>query len=122
MKYRVRTKDGGELDYVSFGQVEQAWLLGLIEPDDMVFEEGKARGRRAGDIPLLVTARRSSEQVWVGSWFLWTLIGIFGATAGLALLGHPSIEAKAAGVAVVFGVASLMIHVSAKAWQRRKPH
>jgi hypothetical protein len=122
MKYRVRTRDGGELDYLSFGQVEQAWLLGLIDPDDEVVEEGRTRGRRAGDIPLLVSARRSSEQVWRGTWFLWTLIGIFGATVGLSLIGQKELELKVAGIVVVFGVTSLMIRVSAKAWERRKPH
>lgn len=122
MKYRVRTRDGGELDYTSFGQVEQAWLMGLIEPDDEVLEEGKTRWRKAGSIPLLISARRSSEQVWAGSWFLWTLIGIFGATIGLGLLSQSELEYKAAGAVVAFGVASLMIHVSVKAWDRRKPH
>jgi len=122
MKYRVRTRDGGELDYTSFGQVEQAWLMGLIEPEDEVLEEGKTRWRKAGSIPLLISARRSSEQVWAGSWFLWTLIGIFGATIGLGLLSQSELEYKAAGAVVAFGVASLMIHVSVKAWDRRKPH
>jgi hypothetical protein len=122
MKYRVRTRDGGELDYTSFGQVEQAWLMGLIEPDDEVLEEGKTRWRKAGSIPLLISARRSSEQVWAGSWFLWTLIGIFGATVGLGLLSQKELEYKAAGAVVAFGIASLMIHVSVKAWDRRKPH
>lgn len=122
MRYRVRTRDGGELDYASFGQVEQAWLLGLIDPDDELLEEGKSRWRKAGSIPLLVSARRSSEQVWRGTWFFWTLIGIIGATVGLALLGREEFELKVAGVVVAFGIASLMVHVSVRAWERRKPH
>ncbi len=122
MRYRVRTRDGGELDYASFGQVEQAWLMGLIDPDDELLEEGKTRWRKAGSIPLLVSARRSSEQVWRGTWFLWTLIGIFGATVGLTLLSKKELEFKIAGVVVAFGVASLMAHISVKAWERRKPH
>lgn len=123
MRYRVRAKDGGgELDFESFRQVEEAWLLGLIDPDDEVLEEGKARWRKAGSIPLLVSARRSSEQVWRGTWFLWTLIGILGATVALSLMAKPALEFKIAGVVVAFLVASLMIHVSVRAWERRKPH
>lgn len=122
MRYRIRTKDGGELDYASFGQVEQAWLLGLIDPEDEVLEEGKTKWRRAGSIPLLVSARRTSEQVWRGTWFLWTLIGLVGATVGLSLLSKPGLEFKVAGLVVTFGVASLMVHVTVKAWDRRKPH
>lgn len=122
MRYRVRTRDGGELDYASFGQVEQAWLLGLIDPDDELLEEGRSRWRKAGSIPLLISARRSSEQVWRGTWFLWTLIGIIGATVGLALLSREELELKVAGVLVAFGIASLMVHVSVRAWERRKPH
>lgn len=122
MRYRVRTRDGGELDYASFGQVEQAWLMGLIDPDDELLEEGRSRWRKAGSIPLLISARRSSEQVWRGTWFLWTLIGIIGATVGLGLLSREELEFKVAGVLVAFGIASLMVHVTVRAWERRKPH
>ena len=35
MKYRVRSTEG-ELEYSSFGEVEKAWNMGLIEPNDEV--------------------------------------------------------------------------------------
>lgn len=122
MRYRVRTRDGGELDYASFGQVEQAWLLGLIDPDDEVLEEGKSRWRKASSIPLLVSARRSSEQVWQGTWFGWVLLWIAGATVAIVLISQKRLDYVMAGAVLAFAIASLMIRVTVKAWERRKPH
>ena len=82
MKYRVRSKEG-ELEYESFGQVEKAWLMGLIDPSDELLEEGHTKWRRADSIPLLVSARRSGDQVWMGTWFLWTLFGVIGGSMAL---------------------------------------
>jgi hypothetical protein len=123
MKFKVRSKeDGGVLDFDSFGQVEQAWLLGLIDPEDELLEEGKTVWRKAGAVPLLVSARRSGDEVWKGTWFAWTLIGVIGGTVALVLLGAPGLTSKAIGVVVAFIFAGLMIKVSQDAWQRRKPH
>lgn len=122
MKYRVRSRDGGELEYNSFGQVEQAWLLGLIEPDDDVLEEGKTAWRKAGTIPLLAAAERSGEEVWKGTWFLWTLFGVIGGTIALVLLNQKSWQSRSIGLAIAFVVGALMINVTRKAYERRKPH
>lgn len=122
MKFRVRSKDGGELEYESFGQVEQAWLLGFVEPDDELLEEGKTKWRKASSFPLLVQARRSGDQVWMGSWFLWIVLGVAGATAALVLLGHEALEHKIAGVVMGFAVAMAMLKVTLNAHARRKPH
>ncbi len=85
MKYRVRNQDG-ELSYESFGQVEQAWLMGLVEPSDEILEEGKTQWRRADSYPVLARARRHGDDVWGGAWFLWALIGVVGATVALILI------------------------------------
>lgn len=122
MKFRVRSKDGGELEYESFGQVEQAWLMGFVEPDDELLEEGKTKWRKASSFPLLVQARRSGDQVWMGSWFLWIILGVAGATYALVLLGHPELEHKIAGVVMGFGVAMAMLKITLNAHARRKPH
>jgi hypothetical protein len=121
MKYRVKTKEG-ELEYQSFGQVEKAWLLGLIDPDDEILEEGRTKWRKASTFPLLVNARRSSEQVWVGTWFIWTLIGVAGGTAGLWLLRGDSAQEMVIGLIVAFVTAGLMVKVTVSAYARRKPH
>lgn len=121
MKYRVRSKEG-ELEYESFGQVEKAWLLGLIDPDDEILEEGHTKWRKANTIPLLVNAQRSGEQVWVGTWFAWTLIGVAGGTIALVLLNSAEWPKRIAGVVVAFIVAGLMLKVTMNAYSRRKPH
>ena len=121
MKFRVRSKDG-ELEYSSFGQVEQAWLMGLIDPEDELLEEGHTTWRKARTFPLLVNARRSGEQVWVGTWFAWTLIGVAGGTIALVLLNSSDWARRGAGVVVAFVVAGLMLKVTMNAHARRKPH
>jgi len=121
MRYKVRSKDG-ELDFPSFKEVEQAWLMGLIEPDDELLEEGKTVWRKAGTVPLLAKARRTGEQAWGGAWFLWTLIGVIGGSVALWLLNEKALEMKIAGVVVAFVVALVMIKVTQRAFQRSKPH
>jgi uncharacterized membrane protein YhhN len=56
MRYRVRTPDG-ELDYLSFREVEVAYVQGLVGPDDEVREEGQKLWRKASTIPQLVRAK-----------------------------------------------------------------
>lgn len=57
MKYTVKNKDG-ELTYGSMEEVKTAYVLGLVEAEDEVLEEGATLWRKAGAIPLLVTARK----------------------------------------------------------------
>ena len=57
MKYTVKNKDG-ELTYGSLEELKTAYVLGLVEPEDEVLEENTALWRKAGGIPLLVTARK----------------------------------------------------------------
>jgi hypothetical protein len=122
LKITVRSADGGELEYESFGQVEQAWLMGLVGPDDELLEEGKTAWRKARTYPLLMAARRSGEQVWMGAWFLWTLLGVIGATVALRMLALDALEWKLGGVILGFGVAMAMLKVTMTAHARRKPH
>jgi hypothetical protein len=58
MRYRVRTPDG-ELEYPSLRDVEQAYVQGLVDPQDEVLEEGGTLWRKAESIPALVRARRT---------------------------------------------------------------
>lgn len=118
MKFRVRSKEG-ELQYESFGQVEQAWLLGFIEPDDELLEEGHTKWRKARSYPLLMSARRSGEQVWVGSWFAWTVLGIMGASYALWQL---HLGNYVVGIIAAFVVGGVMTKVTVTAAKRSKPH
>ena len=121
MKYQVRSKDG-VLTYGSFREVEEAWVMGLIEPDDELLEEGKTQWRRAGSVPLLVQARRRGDQVWAGTWFLWVLVGVIGATGSLALLRSNDTSAQVAGGVLAFAVASVLFRVTVTAAKRSRPH
>lgn len=121
MKFRVRTEDG-ELEFKSFGQVEEAWLLGLVGPDDELLEEGKTKWRKASTFPLLMKARRSGEKVWVGTWFGWTLLGVIGATIALVLINKDDWESRVGGLVVAFVVAIVMVRVHLRAHARSKPH
>ena len=121
MKYRVRSKDG-ELEFASFREVEVAWLNGLVEPGDEVLEEGATRWRKAENIPLLRSARRTSEQVWGGSQFILTAIGVLMASLALYLIAQPGVPSKVIGALLAFGVASITIWIVQRAHKRRKPH
>lgn len=56
MRYRVRTPEG-ELEYESLLHVEQAYLAGLVDPEDEVLEEGGTLWRKAATLPILAQAR-----------------------------------------------------------------
>jgi len=118
MKFRVRTPEG-ELEYQSFGEVEQAWLMGLVGPDDELLEDGKTNWRKASSFPLLVHARRTGEQAWGGTWFLWTVIGILLGSAALWLLKEGQ---WLYGGTLGFMTAMVMIHVTVRASKRSRPH
>jgi hypothetical protein len=121
VKYKVRSK-GGELEFSSFGEVERFWLMGLIEPDDEVLEEGKTVWRKAGTIPLLANARRTGEQAWGGAWALFALIGILGGSIALYLLRGDTMEQQIAGGLVALVTAAITIQINLKAFRRSKPH
>jgi hypothetical protein len=129
MKFTVRTKDG-ELTDGSFGEVENAWLLGLVGPDDELLEEGKTKWRKASSFPYLVNARRTGEQAWGGAWFLWTVIGILAGSgalyelkAGITALTHGELTAELV-IGTVLGIATayVMLQVTLRAQRRARPH
>lgn len=118
MKYRVRNADG-ELAYGSFGEVERAWLMGFIDPDDEIREETASQWRKASSFPLLAQARRSSDQVWVGADHLVLLL-----TVGV---GSLALWFIANGSYVVGGIAALvlaviLIQVTTRVRAKTRPH
>ena len=93
MRYRVRTPEG-ELDYLSFREVELAYMQGLVGPNDEVREEGQELWRKASTIPLLARARPSDP-------------GLLARMPGVAVVG-----------AVLLGLGSLVLILS-DSWPRR---
>jgi hypothetical protein len=61
MRYRVRTPEG-ELEYESILHVEQAYVAGLVAPEDEVLEEGGTLWRKAATIPNLARARKATPK------------------------------------------------------------
>ena len=118
MKFKVRTPEG-ELQFQSFGEVEKAWLMGLVGPDDELLEDGKTTWRKASSFPLLVHARRTGEQAWGGTWFLWTVMGILFGSGALWLLKEGQ---YLFGVMLGFATALVMVHVTVQAAKRSKPY
>ena len=133
MRYRVRTPEG-ELSYESFGEVERAYLSGLVDPEDEVLEEGTTRWRKAGAIPTLAKARRSGNQVWGGTQMIWILIFISLGSVALYLLGkgwaaqhtQPLMDvmihywAPGGLLAIVLG--TLLTTITYRAQKRTRPH
>ncbi|MFL5346769.1 MAG: hypothetical protein ACJ8AT_18460 [Hyalangium sp.] len=73
MRYRVRTPEG-ELEYESLLHVEQAYIAGLVAPEDEVLEEGGTLWRKAATLPNLARARRSTPSAFNRSQLL-TILG-----------------------------------------------
>ncbi len=119
MKQTVRSKDGGELTYGSFGEVERAWSMGFVEPDDEILEEGQTKWRRAGSIPVLVNARRQGDQVWGGSQAALVVIGVLVASFALYLIGKGQYLYGGLLTVVVILVTGRMMTQAAK---RTRPH
>lgn len=85
MRYRVRTPDG-ELEYESILHVEQAYVAGLVDPEDEVLEEGGTLWRKASTLPALARARGTSVEYWAHKHALTLRIVIAALLGGVALL------------------------------------
>jgi|SRR6218665_195957 len=117
MRYRVRTPDG-ELDYLSFRDVEVAYIQGLVGPDDEVREEGQTLWRKASTIPLLARARpldkgrmaRAQLFAVVGS----VLMGIW----ALMLIMSESWTRRGLGIVLALATSALLTRVTYKAFKR----
>ncbi len=118
MKWTVRTKEG-ELTYESFGAVEQAWLSGLVGPDDELLEEGTSKWRRADSFPILARARRQGDQVWGGSQSAWIAIGVVLGSIALYLLVHGQ---YIIGGLVAVVLTTLLFRVTNAAFKKTKPY
>lgn len=118
MKHTVRSKDG-ELTYESFGAVEKAWLMGLIDPDDEIREDGSERWRKAGALPILRAAKRRSEGTFDGNQIALSIVGIGGGSIALYLL---EIGNYLWGGVVALAVGAMVTQLVTRIIKKRKPH
>jgi hypothetical protein len=115
MTVRVRSAEGGELEYASVAAVRQALAVGLVSPDDEALVPGASGWQRAGD--LVGPAAGGRRPGW--SVRAWALLGVAGAVGALALLRSPRLELQVAGAALAFGLASTMFAFTTRAFRRR---
>lgn len=104
--YRVKTADG-ELTYGSLEEVKTAYVLGLIEAEDEVLKEGETLWRKAGGIPLLVTAaKRRQASTQSNSTRLMLAAMLFGGLGGMYFLlkGNIGLGIGLSAIVVVFGL------------------
>jgi hypothetical protein len=117
VRYFVRTPEG-ELVFNSFGEVERAFLQGLVEPDDEIREEGANKWRKASTLPLLLQARRRGDAVWGGTQSAWIIVSIVFASAALYLIAKGRTWL---GLTIAFALALLLTRVTYRAFKRTRP-
>ena len=104
--------------YQSFGEVERAYLQGLVGPEDEVAEEGTEKWRKAGALPQLAAARRTGDQVWGGTQMLWIIFSIGTGSAALYLMAKRQFLW---GFGIAFFLGLLLTKVTYRAFKRSKP-
>ncbi len=117
MKYTVKTRDG-ELTYGSLEEVKTAYVLGLIEPEDDVLEENTSLWRKAGGIPLLITAKKvthdrgqsNQQRAWAIGALVMAIFCFYFLIKGYYLVGG----------LLGFAVAALLFQVTTLAAKRKR--
>ncbi|MBN8231768.1 hypothetical protein JYK02_30065 [Corallococcus macrosporus] len=121
MAYRVRTPDG-ELMFPSLGDIERAYVQGLVDPDDEVREDGAEKWRKASSLPVLArakpqaggTTRRAQTLTVVGA----VAVGLL---ALVLLFTGTSWNVRIMGIALALVVSGLLTRVTFKAYKRPPP-
>jgi len=117
MRYRVRTPEG-ELEYESILHVEQAYIAGLVDPEDEVLEEGGTLWRKASTLPNLARAKRpTSSKSTSRKQLLVILIAVVLGINSLLLLWN---NQGLFGLLVALIVVSLLWQVTIKAFRRKR--
>jgi hypothetical protein len=118
VRWQVRTPDG-ELTFPNFGEVERAYVQGLIEPDDELLEEGSTKWRKARSFPILAQTRRPPNAVWQGTQKAWVFLFL---VLGFAALYCFQKGMLLVGLALAMVVGLLLTRITYKAYKRTRPH
>ncbi|MFP2901547.1 hypothetical protein [Corallococcus sp. 4LFB] len=118
MAYRVRTPDG-ELMFPSLGDIERAYVQGLVDADDEVREDGAEKWRKASSLPVLARAKKpQSGKAARAQTF--TVLGVVAlgllALAVMVLGQEPRVRMM--GVLLALVVSGLLMRVTFKAYKR----
>jgi hypothetical protein len=121
MPYRVRSADG-ELDFPSLADVERAYAMGLVGPEDEVREDDKP-WRKAGSLPVLARARPAKPNAaGTRSQQLRIALGVALSLVALYLLLQEGSGTRMLGVGLALVVAGLLMRVTSGAFGRGKRH
>lgn len=118
MAYRVRTPDG-ELVFPSLGDIERAYVQGLVDPDDEVREDGAEKWRKASSLPVLAQAKKpQSGKAARAQTF--TVLGAvtLGVGALLVMVLGRTPEVRMMGIALALVVSGILMRVTFKAYKR----
>jgi hypothetical protein len=107
MGYVVRTQDG-ELVYPSLYDVERAYAQGLVDPEDDVREEGASTWRKAGTLPALAGARRTSMDASRLTQLLPVLGVVVLGGAALKFLFQDSMSLRLVGIVLTLAASLLL--------------
>ncbi|RKG92554.1 hypothetical protein [Corallococcus terminator] len=121
MAYRVRTPDG-ELMFPSLGDIERAYVQGLVDPDDEVREDGTEKWRKASSLPVLARARKPQGTLASRSQTL-TVVGAvaLGVFALVLMITGKEPEIRMMGIALALVVSAMLMRVTFKAYKRPPP-
>ncbi len=117
MRYRVRTPDG-ELDYTSMGEVERAYIQGLVGPEDEVREEGQTLWRKASTIPVLARAKPPPKAWSFTSLEMGIILSVVRGFSSLMLLLGASPVQRGLGLLLALSTAMMLSRVTYKAFRR----
>jgi hypothetical protein len=120
MRYRVRTQEG-ELDYESLGQLEQACVQGLVEPEDEVLEEGQGTWRKVASIPALARVKAASPRLGERAQVVTILAVVLLGVGALVLLFGESARYRLLGLTLALLITALLSRVTLKAFRRPPP-
>ncbi len=122
MKYRVRTSDG-ELAYESWEQLQEAAVMGFVEPDDEVQREDQAEWRKASAMPGLLKSS-ARKRAWNTPLFRWIAFAVVGGVFALWAIHTGNTEDKpelyATGLTVGFLVAGVLFKVTTDASRMKR--
>jgi hypothetical protein len=121
MAYRVRSPDG-ELMFPSLGDVERAYVQGLVDPDDEVREDGAEKWRKASSLPALARAKPDTQGKASRAQTL-TVVGAVavGLLALVLLFTGSSWSVRIMGIALALVVSGMLTRVTFKAYKRPPP-
>ncbi|MGA9522306.1 MAG: hypothetical protein WBV82_12625 [Myxococcaceae bacterium] len=116
MAWTVRNENGA-LDFETFDELERAYRVGLVEPDDEVRDPNSHAWRRAGGHPRLVQARAAQHTATSPVPFGYILVAVLltGVTLYVVVAGGWWL-----GLLLAMVVAAMLVGVTSRAFRLRR--